>query len=206
MEKKFYEKNLFVILALIMFFPAGLYLMFKNKNFTKPVRGVITFIFAALLVIGMLAPNANKSAENKAEAIQTDKEVEEVATESSEPLTVEEIVKSIANDLVLEINSNDNLVVKMEFPSGFSNSMSVTNAYLKAKDIIERLLENNYTFESYQFWFTADLTDQYGNTDNSKVLSFEYDRETVEKINFENITNDNFKSLAKDVYMHPVVK
>lgn len=202
MEKKFHETNLFVILALILFFPVGIYLMFKNKHFSKLIRITITVVFAALLVIGVFTPNTQE-ATSEPETIET---VEEVAAGESEPLTVEDIVKSVGKDLVLEVNSNDNLVVKMKFPGGFSNSMSVTNAYLKAKDMIEKLLENNYDFETYQFWFTADLVDQYGNTDNSKVLSFEYDRETIEKINFENITNDNFKSLAKDVYIHPAVQ
>lgn len=205
MKKKFYETNLFTILSLIIFFPVGIYLMFKNNTFTKPVRSVITVVFAALLVAGIFAPGT-KETTPEPETIETIEEVEDVALESSEPLSVEDIVKSIGKDLILEVNSNDNLVVKMKFPAGASNSMSVTNAYLKAKDMIEKLLVNNYDFETYQFWFTTDLVDKYGNTDNYKVLSFTYDKETVLNINFKNITNDNFKSLSKDVYINPAVQ
>lgn len=205
MKKKFYETNLFTILSLIIFFPVGIYLMFKNNTFTKPVRSVITVVFAALLVAGIFA-HGTKETTPEPETIETIEEVEDVALESSEPLSVEDIVKSIGKDLILEVNTNDNLVVKMKFPAGASNSMSVTNAYLKAKDMIEKLLVNNYDFETYQFWFTSDLVDKYGNTYNYKVLSFTYDKETVLNINFKNITNDNFKSLSKDVYINPAVQ
>ena len=202
MKKKFYETKLFTILLLILFFPVGIYLMFKNNHFSKPIRATITVIFAILLIGGIFAPEKPETTSIN-ESVEA---VEESSTEAPEPLSAEDIVKSIGKDLILEVNTNDNLVVKMKFPAGASNSMSVTNAYLKAKDMIEKLLVNNYDFETYQFWFTTDLVDKYGNTDNYKVLSFTYDKETVLNINFKNITNNNFKSLSKDVYINPAVQ
>lgn len=202
MEKKFYETKLFTILLLVLFFPLGIYLMFKNNHFSKPIRTAIIVMFSLLLIGGIFAPEKPETTSTN-ESVEA---VEESSTEAPEPLSAEDIVKSIGKDLILEVNTNDNLVVKMKFPAGASNSMSVTNAYLKAKDMIEKLLVNNYDFETYQFWFTADLVDQYGNTDNYKVLSFTYDKETVLNINFKNITNDNFKSLSKDVYINPAVQ
>lgn len=212
MNKQFYETNLFVVLALILFFPLGLYLMFKRKCFNKPVRIAIASVFAIVTVASVLNQpvNQNNTENNKVETatesnIATDNNTQEKIEEEIKPLTITEIVNKVGKDSVLEVNTGEDLVVKMKFPSTFSNSMSVTSAFLKAKDIIQHSLENGYEFNTYQFWFTADLTDIYGNTENYKVLSFDYDRSTIEKINFNGITNDNFEKLATNVYKHPAI-
>lgn len=213
MNKQFYETNLFVVLVLIIFFPLGLYLMFKRKCFNKPVRIAIASVFAIITVASVLNQPVsqnntenNKAQETAAESnIATDNNTQEKIEEETKPLTITEIVNKVGKDSVLEVNTGEDLVVKMKFPSTFSNSMSVTSAFLKAKDIIQHSLDNGYEFNTYQFWFTADLADVYGNTENYKVLSFEYDRSTIEKINFNGITNDNFEKLATNVYKHPAI-
>lgn len=203
MNKQFYETNLFVVLALILFFPLGLYLMFKRKCFNKPVRIVITSIFVIISVASVLNQQANQqSIESN---IAAENNTQEKIEEETKPLTITEIVNKVGKDSVLEVNTGEDLVVKMKFPSTFSNSMSVTSAFLKAKDIIQHSLDAGYEFNTYQFWFTADLTDVYGNAENYKVLSFEYDRSTIEKINFNRITNDNFEKLATNAYKHPAI-
>lgn len=213
MNKQFYETNLFVVLALILFFPLGLYLMFKRKSFNKPVRIAIASVFAIITVASVLNQPAtqnttenNKAQETATESnIATDNNTQEKIEEETKPLTITEIVNKVGKDSVLEVNTGEDLVVKMKFPSTFSNSMSITSAFLKAKDIIQPSLDAGYEFNTYQFWFTADLADVYGNTENYKVLSFEYDRSTIEKINFNGITNDNFEKLATNVYKHPAI-
>ena len=212
MNKQFYETNLFVVLALILFFPLGLYLMFKRKCFNKSVRIAIASVFAIVTVASVLNQpvNQNNTENNKVETATesnaaTDNNAQEKIEEETKPLTITEIVNKVGKDSVLEVSTGEDLVVKMKFPSTFSNSMSVTSAFLKAKDIIQHSLDNGYEFNTYQFWFTADLTDIYGNTENYKVLSFDYDRSTIEKINFNGITNDNFEKLATNVYKHPAI-
>src|SRR5699024_4779265 len=48
-EKKFYQKNWFVILTLIFVFPIGLYLMWRHTDWKpktkKIVTGIVSFIF-----------------------------------------------------------------------------------------------------------------------------------------------------------------
>ena len=205
MNKQFFETNLFVVLALIIFFPLGLYLMFKRKCFNKPVRIAISTVFAIVTVAGVLNQPVNQNNTGTESNIATDNNTQEKIEEETKPLTITEIVNKVGKDSVLEVNDSEDLVVKMKFPSTFSNSMSVTSAFLKAKDIIQHSLDSGYEFNTYQFWFTADLTDVYGNTENSKVLSFDYDRSTIEKINFTRITNDNFEKLATNVYKHPAI-
>lgn len=58
-QKKWYQKTGGVILFLVIFFPVGLYLMWKHANWSKTVKWVITVIIA-LIVIGN-GSNANKT-------------------------------------------------------------------------------------------------------------------------------------------------
>ena len=46
----------------------------------------------------------------------------------------------------------------------------------------------------------------YGNEEDGKVLSFDMSKETVEKINWDNITTDNLIALSENVFMHPDLK
>ncbi len=47
---KWYQKPTGVIILIIFFFPIGLYLMWKNKLWTKQTRWIVTGIFAVLVV------------------------------------------------------------------------------------------------------------------------------------------------------------
>lgn len=52
-ENKFYQKWWFIVLMLFLFFPIGLYLMWKHEAFNKTVRWVVTGVFASILLPSM---------------------------------------------------------------------------------------------------------------------------------------------------------
>ena len=66
---KFYEKMWFVILMLIVFFPVGVYLMWKQKKFNKLVRIItsiilgLNFLFWTLIVALLIIPCEHEWAE-----------------------------------------------------------------------------------------------------------------------------------------------
>lgn len=65
-EKKWYQKNVSVTIILIIFFPIGLYLMWKHKTYSKTVRIIISGIFALLLIgNGDNNENTDQSNDNK---------------------------------------------------------------------------------------------------------------------------------------------
>ena len=57
-ELKWYQKPTSVIILLILFFPIGLYLMWKNELWTKPTRWIITGVIILLVLAN--AGNKNK--------------------------------------------------------------------------------------------------------------------------------------------------
>ena len=53
---KWYEQPTTIIILLIIFFPIGIFLMWKNELWTKKTRWIVTSIFAFLIIV-----NANKN-------------------------------------------------------------------------------------------------------------------------------------------------
>jgi len=66
MNKKWYEKNLSIILLLIFFFPVGLFLMWKYSNWNKVIKIVISIFFGIVLLSNMGSKKTNETATTKA--------------------------------------------------------------------------------------------------------------------------------------------
>ncbi|MFL0267971.1 ComEC/Rec2 family competence protein [Candidatus Clostridium radicumherbarum] len=61
-KQKFYNRNWFIWIALILFAPLGIFLMWKNHKFTKKIRAIPSGIFALLffiIVSGVSCSNNN---------------------------------------------------------------------------------------------------------------------------------------------------
>lgn len=53
MSKKFYEQTWFIVLILIVFFPAGLVLVWTNKQWSQKGKIIATVIVAVLVILGL---------------------------------------------------------------------------------------------------------------------------------------------------------
>ena len=53
MSKKFYEQTWFIVLILIIFFPAGLVLVWTNKQWSQKGKIIATVIVAVLVILGL---------------------------------------------------------------------------------------------------------------------------------------------------------
>lgn len=59
-EKKFYQKGWFMWLMLIIFFPIGLYLLWKNPDYSKKAKIIITTVLAVFLIFGHNSKDTKK--------------------------------------------------------------------------------------------------------------------------------------------------
>ena len=62
-NKKWYQTSWGIILMLIMFFPAGIFLMWKYANWNKIIKIIISVIFAFFLLIGMFSEESETSSD-----------------------------------------------------------------------------------------------------------------------------------------------
>lgn len=67
---KFYERTWFVIIMLIFFFPLGLFLMWKFKDWTKGVKWIVTIVVVLVAILGF-ATDENDGEEKKQETNTT---------------------------------------------------------------------------------------------------------------------------------------
>lgn len=77
---KFYQRNWFVILMLILFFPVGLFLMWKYANWRNYAKIIITVAIALLVVVSYVLPTDYSSTSDQSASVQTQKS--EKTTES----------------------------------------------------------------------------------------------------------------------------
>ncbi len=70
-HKKWYQKTGWIIALLILFFPVGLFLMWKYTNWKKPVKGIITALILIIAFSGIVSPDKLEQITLKADTEQT---------------------------------------------------------------------------------------------------------------------------------------
>lgn len=80
MEKKFYQRNWFILLLLVFFFPVGLFLMWKYADWKKAIKIIVTVVVAIMFIYGVVSPPATNTSDTeraKATTEETQKPVKE---------------------------------------------------------------------------------------------------------------------------------
>lgn len=70
-HKKWYQKTGWIIALLILFFPVGLFLMWKYTNWKKPIKGIITALILIIALSGIVSPDKLEQITLKADTEQT---------------------------------------------------------------------------------------------------------------------------------------
>ena len=68
---------------------------------------------------------------------------------------------------------------------------------------LEEMKENDMLPTTLSVWCTWDCVDAYGNEDNVRVWSVEFDEPTLAEINWENMYGEKFMKLGHDVWILP---
>ena len=109
-QVKFYNKSWFMWLTLIFFAPIGIFLMWKDKRFSKKGRIIATIIFGLFFIIMMpksnnesITPNAKKSVETAVvEPVVKEKTPEEIKIEAAAKAKADAAAKVIADKKAIE--------------------------------------------------------------------------------------------------------
>ena len=124
---KFYEKTWFIILMLLVFFPVGLFLMWRYSEWNKVVKIIISVICALALIMYMFGGSSDdkKKTEDKPKA-QQEQTVDEDAQEETE--VTDEKVTEESKSTEKEQSSGDDMD---------SWSAEQKNCYKAAKQYID---------------------------------------------------------------------
>ena len=149
---KIYEKNWFIILMLVVFFPVGLFLMWKNAKWHKTVKIIISVLFAVMVIF------SNGSEESKnIETKDTNAEVETVKVDERKEL--QEKSKTILDSKDYYAMNEDERKTINELVKKWDDEIdySFKSEYVDKKDQYEK---DKYYDENYQGTIIANVQEE----------------------------------------------
>ena len=139
-----------------------------------------------------------------------------MATAGEDPITVvedqdvkqdvsrETIAKSNCKDLVEYVEVTDigtHATIHFNYDGDIEKyTVVMFNDLVSA---LEEMKENDMLPTTLSVWCTWDCIDAYGNKENVRVWSVEFDELTLAKINWENMYGEKFMKLGHDVWILP---
>ena len=139
-----------------------------------------------------------------------------MATANEDPVTVvedqdvkqdvsrETIAKSNCKDLVEYVEVTDvgtHATIHFNYDGDIEKyTVVMFNDLVSA---LEEMKENDMLPTTLSVWCTWDCVDAYGNEDNVRVWSVEFDEPTLAEINWENMYGEKFMKLGHDVWILP---
>ena len=149
---KIYEKNWFIILMLILFFPVGLFLMWKNAKWHKTVKIIISVLFAIMVIFS----NGSEKSKN-VETKDTNAEVETVKVDERKEL--QEKSKAILDSKDYYAMNEDERKTINELVEKWDDEIdySFKSEYVDKKDQYEK---DKYYDENYQGTIIANVQEE----------------------------------------------
>ena len=149
---KIYEKNWFIILMLVLFFPVGLFLMWKNAKWNKTVKIIISVLVVAIAIFS----NGNEKSKN-IETKDTNAEVETVKADERKEL--QEKSKTILDSKDYYAMNEDERKTINELVEKWDDEIdySFKSEYVDKKDQYEK---DKYYDENYQGTIIANVQEE----------------------------------------------
>lgn len=126
-KRKWYQTNWGVILLLVLFFPAGLFLMWKYTNWHKYAKIGITGFFVLMLLAG--SSSQDKNTNTPSSSIDTTQQADTKPTEKQKPTEQPKPTEINSYELKAEIRfSDDALLVTNQDEKGWTGCKLEINA------------------------------------------------------------------------------
>ena len=128
MSKKFYEQTWFIVLILIIFFPAGLVLVWTNKQWSQKGKIIATAIVAVLVILGLGGRNRGlkETQPETVTEVTSETTMQEETTTLSET-TVQEETTAAESEEVTDIDTHESVRQLIETVSAmYFQDISVT--------------------------------------------------------------------------------
>jgi hypothetical protein len=122
-HKKWYQKSPWIITLLILFFPAGLYLMWKYSGWSKTTMGIITLLFGIMIL-------ANANATKNSTSTSTPQTIQDTKQKN------EEIVEPTKSTLETSVTVKPQVKQTVTIAPTSNVTMSQKNAVRKAQSYL----------------------------------------------------------------------
>lgn len=144
-----------------------------------------------------------KDKKDKPKEEKSDKK-DEPAEELTDADRIKAVVsKEISEDRIEDVTYFDGYTtLKIRAQDNLTANMIQRSMWIDAGDIFEALKDAKYDGTA-AIMFMFEMTTQYGETKDAKVMSIELSPETLNKIDFDNFDVGNFPNVSDDYFQHP---
>lgn len=199
-KEKWYQKTIWIVILLIVFFPVGLFLMWKYSDWGKWMKIGLT-VFLALTFISTLldgGSNSNSSA-TTSDHVQPQLVKDEVPIEKEAPKTTLEKIKDKKKNA--EISIDGSVLYIRENMKRSKRAYYHTEAkevYNDIHDLIEELPQDVTTI---CVWYDTEFIDNLGHESTDTVYRINMPLDTLKSINWDNYIGLDFEGLSNgDMY------
>ena len=139
-----------------------------------------------------------------------------MAEKGEDPITVvedQDVKQDVSRETIAKSNCKD-LIEYVEVTDGGTHATIHFNydgdiekyTVVMFNDLVsalEEMKENDMLPTTLSVWCTWDCIDAYGNEENIRVWSVEFDEPTLAEINWENMYGEKFMKLGRDTWILP---
>ncbi len=220
--KNLIKKKWFAIVMLVLFFPVGLFLVWRNTGFKKKTKAIITGVFAVFLIFAgacdstpvdddygtMQTEDIEDTEDTEVEEVE---EVEEtapaVSEEESEAIRFKADLRSLDNPR-FELYDGGELNINFDLSDNLTNNMIIKGYYLDVKNACKEL-KDNPTIDKYTgicFVAETDFVNSYGETSRQNAIMATISVEDIKRIQYDKITTDQFQNIINTGFIHPALR
>lgn len=199
----------------------------KKKPFYKKwwfIAAVVLFIIGAI-GSGLDGESNNAAEPNKIEvaAPKLDEETDPKKEEAKPAAIEDEVVGIIHNklgekssfkkDRIVESkvflsegvpDGTKNIILALNADESATNNMTKKKMWIDSIKIIEPLSELQGV-ENISIEWMYPFTDQYGNEEDSRIMLLHLDKDTLDKIKWDNFDKENLQNVAGEYFEHPAL-
>lgn len=164
MNKNWYEKNWAIILFLILFFPVGIFLMWKYSNWNKILKIVISVVFALIVIGNMNSKTPNTTSTSTSTEIKESKEEPKAEEKTTEQIAKEKTdaeakaaadAEAKAEKEAKEEKEKKEASIPTEYKTALKKAKIYSESmYMSKKGLYEQLTSENgekFTAEAAQY-------------------------------------------------------
>lgn len=179
----------------------------KKKININIIVGLIFFIVIIAFLINLFTGDKDNSKKDEKDVAK----IEQIKNDDNSAISKNGKFEAEINDKLKEYRDNlikvsygeekNELIVQFNLTGNLTQEMMITKAYSDAKSSIEKITEDYPNkINNYKFKFFSNVQDAYGKESKQAVLTFDYSKDTVDKIAWDKITIEDFSSLADNVW------
>ncbi len=228
-KEKFYKKEWFMWLMLLLITPIGLVLLLVNKKYAAKTKWIVAGVFSVWFIIMSIVsqPTEEEKAEEAAKQEQFEKEKEQkkanekAASEKKKEeekkekerkanRSIDEIIEEDSNHVDEAMLEEGELTLRFE-PGTLWDENSLMRVAHDMFQEVKKAFDDD-TVDSVLVMIETTMTDEKGNESLDPVITYRYTRHDFEELNYDNFLKmsvaEEWRVLneADSYYIHPGIR